>query len=248
MSKYTMTIKQICDSFKTDNGTTLTQIIEAGRTHIFDFDYPFYDVTKKADFERMFIRHFFMREIGVETYALWKLYLQDWLMCEMPYYNKLFTVMEIQFNPLHDVDITKTRTYSESGESDGTSSATGSASRAGTDETSETGTENETLKYNKTPQGQLSNISSNKYLTEININDRTKTATGERSTEESTESESTGESHSENTKEGTETERITGKQGSGSYSAMLIEYQKAIIDMDNIVFAEMDKKLFMQIF
>lgn len=256
MSRYTTTIQQICNSFKSENDTTITQIIEAGRAAIFDFDYPFYDLNKKADFERMFIRHFFMREIGFEVYGLWKLMLQDWLTIEMPYYNKLFTAMEIEFNPLHDTDITKTRAYNEQSEMDGSSSAAGSASRTESDETSESksesGSNNETLRYNKTPQGQLTNVSNNRYLTEVNINDRSNTVaatgSGERAVEESSESESSGETHTENSKTGGETETIRGKQGGGSYSAMLIEYQKAIIDIDNIVFAEMDKKLFMQIF
>lgn len=256
MSRYTMTIQQICNSLKTDEDTTLSAIIDRARAQIFDFDYPFYEPLKKADFERAFLRRFFIREIGYETYGLWKLMLQDWLTVEMPYYNKLLTAMELQFNPLHDVDITKTRTYAESGETDGTSSVTGSASREESDSTSESKTESatnaETLRLNRTPQGSLSNVENNRYLTEANINNRSNAVAAngsiEKGVEESSESESSGESHSENSKIGNETERITGKQGAGSYSAMLIEYQKAMIDIDNLIYAEMDKKLFMQIF
>lgn len=256
MSKYTMTLQQICDSLKQAGDTTLAAIIDRARAAIFDFDYPFYDAEKKADFERAFIRKFFIREIGYETYALWKLMLQDWLTVEMPYYNKLFTAMELEFNPLHDVDLTKTRTYAESGENDGTSRVTGSASRDESDSTqeskAESATNNETLRLNKTPQGQLSNVANNKYLTEANLNNRTNAVAANGTVSkvigENSESESDGSSHNESSKIGNETERITGKQGSGTYSEMLIEYQKAMIDIDNLVYAEMDKKLFMQIF
>lgn len=256
MAKYTTTIQQICNSFASPEDTTLAAILEAGRQAIFDFDFPFFDPEKKTEFETAFLRRFFMREIGCETYGLWKLMLQDWLTVEMPYYNKLLTAMELEFNPLHDVDITKSRTYQESGTGNGTSNVTGTATRSENDSSNESkseyATNGETLRLNRTPQGALSNIENNRYLTEANINDRENSvaATGNtaKTVQEASNSSSSGATHTENTKATSEVETITGKQGSGSYSAMLIEYQKAMIDIDNLIYAEMDKKLFMQIF
>ena len=46
--------------------------IEVGRKQLFDFDYPFYDETKRAEFETKFINHFYLREIGSETMGSFK--------------------------------------------------------------------------------------------------------------------------------------------------------------------------------
>lgn len=255
MSKYTTTVYEICKSFAGE-GDSLDEIINAGRTHIFTFDYPFYDGTKKAAFERLIIRHFFMREIGFETFGLWKLMLQDWLLREMPYYNKLYLALLTDFNLLHDVDYTRTKHYTEETEADGTTTSTAESTAhnesTGTDEGSESLTSNETLKNSKTPQNGLTGLQNDRYLTEANINNRTNAGT--HANETTAESDSTGSTetagslHNEGNKAGEETERIVGKMGGSNYSQMLMDYQKAIIDIDNIVLTAMDSELFMQVF
>ena len=56
MAKYTIQVKTIVESLsgKTESVglSSLDEAIEIARTKIFDFDYPFYDPSQKADFEK----------------------------------------------------------------------------------------------------------------------------------------------------------------------------------------------------
>lgn len=50
--------------------------------------------------------HYFNREIGLETYALWKLYLNERLNLEMPYYNQLYAIEANKYDYLINMDYT----------------------------------------------------------------------------------------------------------------------------------------------
>lgn len=76
------------------------ETIEAGRKKLFDFDYPLFDPDYKAVFETHFIRHFYLRQIGFETFGLFKFQLETWLLINMPYYNKVFESELLDYNPL----------------------------------------------------------------------------------------------------------------------------------------------------
>lgn len=67
---------------------------------IFDFYYPFYDESKRHEFEQDFIRHFYFREIGQETIDKFKFYLEDKMKTVFPYYNKLLQASEVEYNLL----------------------------------------------------------------------------------------------------------------------------------------------------
>lgn len=77
----------------------LRTLIENG-VEIFDFNYPFYDESKRHDFEQDFIRHFYFREIGQETIDKFKYYLEDKFKTVFPYYNKLLEASEVEYNLL----------------------------------------------------------------------------------------------------------------------------------------------------
>ena len=69
---------------------TAKEQIEYARPKIFDFEYPFFDENKKAEFETQFIKHFFMYDLGLETPALWEFRLDEVMNLIMPYYNQLY--------------------------------------------------------------------------------------------------------------------------------------------------------------
>ena len=58
---------------------------------VFTFDYEFYsdNVQDKETFEKLFVSHFYFREIGFETPERFKLKLQSKLNLIMPYYRQL---------------------------------------------------------------------------------------------------------------------------------------------------------------
>ena len=111
MSNYTTQVRFICESA---NGETeskgynsLDEILESGRNYIFDFSYPIFDAAYKPVLETKILKHYYTREIGEETVGLWKLRLNARLNEIMPYYNKLYESELLAFNPLYDVDYTR---------------------------------------------------------------------------------------------------------------------------------------------
>ena len=95
----------------------LRHIIENG-VNIFDFDYDFYDETAKAKFEQDFIRHFYFREIGTDTVARFKWYLNDKMQTVFPYYNSLFKSATIEYSILDNYNLKET--YSRTVKNDST--------------------------------------------------------------------------------------------------------------------------------
>lgn len=91
-----------------------------------------------------------------------------------------------------------------------------------TDETDSTG--NSVNKYSETPQGSIQNVLDGKYLTTAQANDAS--------------SKSTGKSTAKYV------EKVTGKQGSGSYSALLREYIDKLVNVDLRLMNELEPLFF----
>ena len=136
MSKYTTELRFICE---TEAGETesvgysdVDDIIAAALPHIFDFDFPIFDENYRTTLETKIIRHYYTREIGLETYGLWKLKLQTKLNEIMPYYNKLYESELFTYNPLYDVDMTTTHVGRKTGENTNVDSRISERSNSGT--------------------------------------------------------------------------------------------------------------------
>lgn len=136
MSKYTTELRFICE---TEAGKTesvglskVDEVITAALPHIFDFDFPIFDENYRTTLETKIIRHYYTREIGLETYGLWKLKLQTKLNEIMPYYNKLYQSELYTYNPLYDVDMTTTHVGQRTGENTNVDSRTSERSNSGT--------------------------------------------------------------------------------------------------------------------
>lgn len=136
MSKYTTELRFICE---TEAGETesveysdVNEVITAALPHIFDFDFPIFDENYRTTLETKIIRHYYTREIGLETYGLWKLKLQTKLNEIMPYYNKLYESELFTYNPLYDVDMTTTHVGRKTGENTNVDSRISERSNSGT--------------------------------------------------------------------------------------------------------------------
>ena len=151
MSKYTTEVRFICESITGEtesNGyKSVNEIIEKAVPLIFDFDFPIFDENYRNVLCTKIIKHYYTREIGEETYGLWKLRLDKAMNEIMPYYNQLYLSELIKFNPLYDVDLTTDHTLKR----DGTT-------------ISDTDGTNRVL-YSDTPQGSLQNVDNETYLT-----------------------------------------------------------------------------------
>lgn len=103
-----MLLRRYIESFSYEQNISRQEKIEIGRKFLFDFDYPFFDETKRKDFETKFIIHFYTREIGAETTELFKMRLEDYLLLNMPYWNDLFESELDKFPVFEDMDYTVT--------------------------------------------------------------------------------------------------------------------------------------------
>ena len=79
MSKYTTQVRFICESVSGHTDSVgfddVDSVIEDAIPHIFDFDFPIFDENYREVIETKILRHYYTREIGLETYGLWKLKL-----------------------------------------------------------------------------------------------------------------------------------------------------------------------------
>lgn len=166
MAKYTVQIKSIIESLGSNNVlalSTLDEQIENARPKIFDFEYPFYDPSSKADFERWILESILMEEINYETYGLWHLKLRTFMKTNMPYYNKLYESAKLITNPLKNHHLERTTEGSENG----TSNANGTSNYIGWN------------MYADTPQGGINGLENSNYLTNAtkDLNDSTSEST-----------------------------------------------------------------------
>lgn len=242
MSKYTSEVRFICESLTGHEESSgydgIDEIIEQAIPLIFSFDFPIFDENYREVLCTKILRHYYTREIGLETYGLWKLKLQTKLNEIMPYYNKLYESELLKFNPLYDVNMTTVNSGSKTGESTNignnenkrTSNRQDKLSAVQTDEDSRTNTlsgsnseESDSITagnnvnrdmYSDTPQGALTGVESGNYLTNARkvTGETNASEVGKRSgTSNSTES-SSGRNSSVNTKEesGSGSETNTG--------------------------------------
>ena len=109
MASYTLQLRTYIEGFSQyDEGLSLKEKIEIGRQHLFDFDYPIFDEAYRKVFETNLIRNFYMREIGFETEELFKFYLENFLVVNMPYYNKMWQSELIDYDPLINSEMQST--------------------------------------------------------------------------------------------------------------------------------------------
>lgn len=229
MANYTTMVRTICEfnaGYDESVGfNDVSTVIEASRSKIFNFNYPIFDESYKSVLETKILKHYYTREIGLETVGLWKLKLDTKLNEIMPYYNQLYKSELLEFNPLYDVDFERTHNLKndnskdEVGDNTLTETQTGNVNvtdtrkdtnTQNTDTTAMTTTENDgsvkniehgeiignsentnigknessntttanttnenakTDKYSDTPQGEISNLNSSKYLTNARVVD-----------------------------------------------------------------------------
>lgn len=206
MSKYTTEVRYICETLaglsESVGYADVEQVIKNCLPKVFDFNFPIFDESYRSVLETKILRHYYTREIGLETVGLWKLKLSTKLNEIMPYYNKLYKSELIEFNPLYDVELTRERKI----EGKGTKDTENSENRSGSNNTETTqdndstvnetggdngtttgtanGTQNQntngngTNMYSDTPQGAITDLQAGRYLTNATIDNVTNTFAG----------------------------------------------------------------------
>ena len=191
MSKYTTEVRYICEQaaglVDSVGYEGIDEVLDKARGKVFDFDFPIFDENYRVTLENKILKHYYTREIGVETVGLWKHFLCTRMNEIMPYYNQMYKSTLINFNPMYDVDLTtdyqkvdntnrdkegsygetvgrtetieknETSTYTGSGETDGSRNATTTDADAKKNDRWED--------FSDTPEGGINGVADLSYLT-----------------------------------------------------------------------------------
>lgn len=276
MSKYTTEMRYICETeaglSESVGYSKIKDVIAKAIPKIFDFDFPIFDENYRNVLETKILKHYYTREIGLETYGLWKLKLDTKLNEIMPFYNQLYKSALLEFNPLYEVDYSKTGNRDSSGTRDNTENNSESYDEStdtneshddsttnSNDGTLTKGTTTTTTNYfSDTPQGAISNVIDGTYLTNATYNVAGNTGSDNTSNSGSADSESSSKSKNEKdgTRKGSKTsnsnltdtesylESVRGKMSSKSYSALLMEYRETFINIDMMLIGELSDLFF----
>lgn len=226
MSKYTTEVRFICEQEagldESEGFASVDDIIASSWNKIFTTKCKFFDEAYRGILCSKILKHYYLREIGAETVGVWKLWINTKLEEIMPYYNQLYLSAKLEFNPFHDVDLTRKHLLNFDGKTNTKDSGTRDT------DTSENGTDYRL--YSDTPQGALTGVDSETYIT----NATKTTNTGTANTAEST--ETTGTTDTTNTENYIET--IVGKQGTENYSSLLQKFRNTFLNIDMMVIEE----------
>lgn len=230
MSKYTTEVKTICESLcglpSVIGADKIDQIIELARVKIFDFNYPTFTPEHKIVLETKILKHYYFREIGVETFGQWKYKLNMKLNEIMPFYVKLYQSETLDFNPLTNTSITRV----------GKNTGITNENMNETTQSNTSGSNVDRNKFSDTPQGSLENVEDGQYLTNYTVDESNNASANTTSIT----SGKTGNSEIDNT------ETVTGKDSAQSYSSLLIEFRDTFLNIDMKVIEELEL-LFMQL-
>lgn len=263
MSRYTTEVRFICEQAiglnKSLQRPSVNDIIaQAYEVIIAPMSFPIFDNEYKPLIGKKILKHFYAREIGLETVGLWKLKLETKLDEIMPLYNQYYKSALLEFNPLWDTDLTRTYNLKKNDKTDNTKTfeqnentnrdTEGESKR----DTNASGTAHNLNAFSDTPQGDLNGIISKDYLTNATED------TGENSSqgnENSDYSENVNEKHANSytdilngkfTANDKYLERLTGKSSGNSFSELIEEFRKTFLNIDMMVIQELEP-LFMQI-
>lgn len=254
MSKYTTEVRFICESkaglSESAGCDNVDDVVSKSWNKIFTNKAVFFDESYRAILCQKILKHYYLREIGSETVGIWKLWMNTRLEEIMPFYNQLYNSALIEFNPLYDVNLNRThnRKLDSSKQVNGTSQSvsTGESSDNGTSSGANSVSSSNTKKdlYSDTPQGAITGLENENYLT----NARNVTDSGGTSGNSSGEFSNTGSNKTTVNDETSNTdtantfedyvENVSGKQGSESYSSMLLKFRETFLNIDMQVIEE----------
>ena len=241
MSKYTTELRFICESKAgLSNSVGFNQIddvISNSWNKIFD-NFPIFDESYRSVLCSKILKHYYTREISAETVGLWQLWLNT-RMCEiMPYYNKLYESALLEFDPFKDTNYSR----NHGGTFTGDTVRNGRSEIDVDNSVTSNGTSNSKNLFSDTPQGAITNIENESYLTNATLikdTDTNTTNTDGNSTTQNT--ETTGITNTDNW-----IETIVGKQSTVSYSKLLQEFRDTFLNIDVMIINDLSD-LFMNL-
>lgn len=185
----------------------------------------------------------------------------------MPLYNQLYKSALLEFNPMYDVDLTRTHNRKEdettnvngTSENTSTSKATSETDIHQTTNSTTDGTSSNTRAdaFSDTPQSSLTGVDNLTYLTNYRkISDNGTTGDTTDTATDSTNMANINSNITDNGKTTNNTiansleeysENVIGKQGTTSYSKLLQEFRETFLNIDMLVIDELSE-LFMGVY
>lgn len=244
MSKYTTEVRFICETAyglsESQGCDSVDTIIEGALDKVFNFDFPIFDETYRRVLEKKILKHFYTREIGEETVGLWKLRLNTRLNEIMPYYNQLYKSELIQFNPMYEIDYTKTSKMDTVGSVKDDNSET--SNRDMTGNTNGSSNSNSLNKYSDTPQGAVTDLVEGRYLTNATQDtNNTSQNTNERENVK-LDTKTRNDRNIKNTDD--YIEHVVGKNSGVSYSDLLLKFRETFLNIDMLVIRDLENLFF----
>lgn len=232
MSSYTTEVRFICESlYRLEHSTgynDIEKILKSVHKKIFDFDYPIFDEKYRSVLEIMILRHFYTREIGFETVGLWKLKLADKMITIMPYYNKWYESDLLEFNPLWDTDFTRKGNINDTNKSKNDSESTDKGKQINSN------TSKLKSKFSDTPQGNISSLENDTYLTSATIDETNGSYTN------TNENNSTNTIKHEATNLNEYFEIVQGNRGVFDNGTMLGHYRETLTNINKNLLSELE--------
>lgn len=244
MSKYTTEVRFICEHaagfIESQDYSKIEQVIAGSLNEVFDFNFPIFDESYRSVLETKILRHYYTREIGLETVALWKHFLCMRLNEIMPYYNKLYESELLEFNPLYNVKYDTSHQGSASGTNTDTDTGTMSEDIADTRNRENEYSDDTFDKFSDTPQGGLNGVINDNYLT----NARKVESEGTGSEDETYNRDR--DVSTSNTKNGTFNNtdayirHVEGNNGAKSFSELVIKFRETFINIDMMIINDLN--------
>jgi len=240
MSKYTTQVRYICETAagltESVGYNTIDSIVLKAYTSIFT-SFPIFDENYREGLCCKILKHFYFREIAAETVGLWKFWINQKMNEIMPLYNQFYSSELLEFNPLYNTIMT-TNKLSKNDKTGNDSSSSSSSTNTKDTQTSESTAIN---KYSDTPQGSLTDLINDKYLTNASYDSTTGT--------QQNVVDMTGSVlyNNDRTEKDSYTEESAIKGYSGkSAQELLVEYRNTFLNVDMMICDELEE-CFMQI-
>lgn len=271
MSKYTTQVRFICESksglANSAGSGKVNEVIQKSWNKIFTSDVAFFDESYRSVLCSKILKHYYLREIGTETVGVWELWMNTRLEEIMPYYNELYKSALIEFNPMHNTYLETTHkrdtkhtetahdrlTRTIRGDDNTEYNMLSEHSERSEDVGGRHAENGQKDLYSDTPQGSISNLENESYLT----NARRTHEKIDDNYDQNTNSSGNNHEHYTNTRQfadytesdnnrnsgvdGLENfiEKVSGNSGS-SFSGLLLEFRKTLLNIDMLVIDEFD--------
>lgn len=272
MSKFTTQVRYICEAkagyWENQGYSQVEECLEKSAPLIFNFPFPIFDENYRLILEKNILRYYYTREICAETVGLWQLWLSKKMNVIMPKYNMLYKALnwvnDKNSNIFDDTNLSETRDIkrnqdtkeNESVNTDGTTATNGNSNTTQSGSTTNKEIEDNLSwdKYSDTPQGAVTDLDSDRYMTNARkvTENNTLTSNGTSANSSETTTVNTGTSNEQQTSDkqknvkNTEdyVKTIIGKAGGKSYMELYSQYIEKIESIDMMIINELSDLFF----